>query len=119
MNFWQLSHHAGVIFSGLKLRARTLVNGTSSARKGQELEIRGYAAARLSDEITAVRKVQLSVRRSESFHELLSILQYCIRNSYERSRTNCRSRGFRHFARYTRFPSGRDIKRREVLYMIY
>lgn len=35
VNFWQLSHHAGVIFSGLKLRARTLVNGTSSATKGK------------------------------------------------------------------------------------
>lgn len=35
VNFWQLSHHAGVIFSGLKLRARTLVNGTSSAIKGK------------------------------------------------------------------------------------
>lgn len=33
VNFWQLSHHAGVIFSGLKLRARTFVNGTSSAIK--------------------------------------------------------------------------------------
>jgi len=30
-----LSHHAGVIFSGLKLRARTFVNGTSSATKGK------------------------------------------------------------------------------------